>query len=55
MIKKSEYVSKYIYWERDITFHPPYKNFVLEISIRGNEHRTDRDKDYTNQDMNNLG
>ena len=33
--------------------HPPYKNFVLEISIRGNEHRKDSDKDYANQDMNN--
>ena len=35
MIEKSEYVSKYIFQERGVTFHPPYKNFVLEISIRG--------------------
>jgi len=35
MLEKSEYVSKYIFQERGVTFHPPYKNFVLEISIRG--------------------
>ena len=30
-IKKSEYVSKYVFRERGVIFHPPYKNFVLEI------------------------
>ena len=35
MIKKSEHVSKYVFRERGVTFHPPYKNCVLAISIRG--------------------
>jgi len=35
MIEKSEYVSKYVFREWGVTFHPPYKNFVLEILIRG--------------------
>jgi len=35
MIKKSEYVSKYVFWERGVTFYPPHKNCVLAISIRG--------------------
>ena len=34
MIKKSEYATKYIFSERGVTFHPPYKNCVLAISIR---------------------
>ena len=34
MIEKSEYVSKYVFQERGVTFYPPYKNFVLKISIR---------------------
>ena len=34
MIKKLEHVSKYVFWERGVTFYPPNKNFVLEISIR---------------------
>ena len=35
MIEKSEYATKYVFRERGVTFHPPYKNFVLAISIRG--------------------
>ena len=35
MIKKSEYVTKYVFRERGVTYHPPYKNCVLAISIRG--------------------
>ena len=34
MIKKLEYVSKYVFWERGVTIYPPYKNFILEILIR---------------------
>ena len=53
MIEKFEYVTKYVFRERGVTFHPPYKNCVLAISIRGkNEHEEDRDGNYTNQDMN---
>ena len=29
---KTEYATKYVFWEQGITIHPPYKNFVLEIS-----------------------
>ena len=47
MLEKSEYVSTYVFQERGVTFHPPYKNFTLEISRRENEHRKDRDEDYT--------
>ena len=25
MIEKSEYVTKYVFWERGVTIHPPYK------------------------------
>ena len=35
MIEKLEYSTKYVFWERGVTFHPPYKNCVLAISIRG--------------------
>ena len=35
MIKKSEYAVKNVFGERGVTFFPPYKNFVLEILIRG--------------------
>ena len=35
MLEKSEYVSTYVFRERGVTYYPPYKNFVLEISIRG--------------------
>ena len=35
MIKKSEYTTKYVFRERGVTFHPPYKNYALAISIRG--------------------
>ena len=35
MIKKSEYATKYVFRGRGVTFHPPYKNCVLAISIRG--------------------
>ena len=28
-------MTKYMFWEWDVTFPPPYKNFVLEILIRG--------------------
>ena len=55
MIEKSEYISKYVFREQGVTFHPLYKNFVFKISIRENEHRRDRDEDYINQDMNNWG
>ena len=34
-IEKSEYVSKYVFWERGVTFYPLYKNCVLAISIKG--------------------
>ena len=34
-IKKSEYVTKYIFPEQGVTFHLPYKNYVLAISIMG--------------------
>ena len=35
MIEKSEYTTKYVFREWGVTFHPPYKNCVLAISIRG--------------------
>ena len=35
MIKKSEYATKYVFREQGVTFHPPYRNCVLAISIRG--------------------
>ena len=35
MTKKSEYAPKYVFRKRGVTFHPPYKNCVLAISIRG--------------------
>ena len=35
MIKIFEYTIKYVFRERNVTFHPPYKNCVLAISIRG--------------------
>ena len=35
MIEKSEYATKYVFWERGVTIHSPYKNCVLAISIRG--------------------
>ena len=35
MLEKLEYVSMYEFQELGVTFYPPYKNFVLEISIRG--------------------
>jgi len=35
MIKRSEYTTKYVFQERGVTFHPPYKNCVIAISIRG--------------------
>jgi len=35
MIEKSKYVFKYVFREHDVIIYPPYKNFVLEISIRG--------------------
>ena len=35
MIKKFEYVIKYIFREWGVTFHPPYKNCLLTILIRG--------------------
>ena len=53
MLEKSEYASTYVFQERGVTFHPPCKNFVLEISIREDEHRKDRNEDYANQDMSN--
>ena len=31
MIKKSEHVSKYVFQERGVTFHPPYKNSSLKF------------------------
>jgi len=34
-LKKLENVSEYVFQEWGVTFHPPYKNFVLEISVRG--------------------
>ena len=52
MIKKSEYVSKYVFREQGVTFHPPYKNCVLAISIRSKMNTKDRDMNYTNYDMN---
>ena len=55
MIKKLEHVYKYVFQERGVTFHPSYKNFVLKILIRGNEHRKGRDEVYTNYDMDNYG
>ena len=33
--RKSEYATKYVFRERGITIHPPYKNCVLAISLRG--------------------
>ena len=30
--RKTEYATKYVFRERGITIHPPYKNFVLKIS-----------------------
>ena len=35
MIKKSEYASQYVFQEWVVTFHPPYKNYILAISIKG--------------------
>ena len=35
MIKKFEYATKYVLREQGVTFHPPYKNCVLVILIRG--------------------
>ena len=26
-IEKIEYADKYVFWERGVTFHPPYKKF----------------------------
>ena len=34
-IEESEHVSRYIFREWGVTFYPPYKNFVLEILLRG--------------------
>jgi len=45
MIKKFGYVSEYVFWGRGVTIYPPYRNFVLQISIRGDEYRKDRDED----------
>ena len=32
--RKEKYAFSYVSWRRGITIYPPYKNFVLEISIR---------------------
>jgi len=32
-----KYAFSYVFWRRGITIYPPYKNFVLEISIRREE------------------
>ena len=34
-IEKSEYVTKYVFRDWGVTFHPPYKNCVHAILIRG--------------------
>jgi len=33
--KKLEYASQYVFREQGVTFHPPYRNYVLAILIWG--------------------
>ena len=35
MIVKSEYATRYVVQQRGVTFHPPYKDCVITILIRG--------------------
>ena len=49
--EKSRCPSRYVFWDQSVTIYLPYKNFVLEISIReeANTKRTRVDRNMTNE------